>query len=37
LWLGTHRDARKVRRVKVVVDFIAEVFARLRSALDPGD
>jgi DNA-binding transcriptional LysR family regulator len=37
LWLGTHQDARKVRRVKTVVDFIAEVFTRLRSALDPGD
>ena len=37
LWLGTHRDARKVRRVKAVVDFIVEVVARLRSALDPGD
>ena len=37
LWLGTQRDARKVRRVKTVVDFIAEVFVRLRSALDPGE
>ena len=36
LWLGMHRAARAVRRVKAVADFIAEVFARLRPALDPA-
>lgn len=36
LWLGVHRAARAVRRVKAVAAFVAEVFAHLRPALDPA-
>ena len=35
LWLGMHRAARSVRRVKAVAEFITDVFARLRPTLDP--
>jgi len=35
LWLGVHRDARGVPRVKACVRFLSEAFARLRPALHP--
>jgi len=36
LWLGAHRDARAIPRVRATSDFLAEVFARLRPALAPA-
>jgi DNA-binding transcriptional LysR family regulator len=35
LWLGVHRDARAVPRVRACVRFLSESFARLRPALHP--
>jgi DNA-binding transcriptional LysR family regulator len=35
LWLGVHRDARSVPRVKVSAAFLSDSFARLRPALCP--
>jgi DNA-binding transcriptional LysR family regulator len=36
LWLGVHRTARAVRRVKAVTDFLIDGFAHLRAALAPS-
>jgi DNA-binding transcriptional LysR family regulator len=36
LWLGVHRDARAVPRVKASAAFLSESIARLRPALRPG-
>lgn len=36
LWLGVHRSARTVRRVRAVGDFLVELFTRMRPTLDPG-
>ena len=36
LWLGVHRDARAVPRVKASAAFLTESLARLRPALHPG-
>ena len=35
LWLGVHRDARSVPRVKATTSFLAECVGRLGGALDP--
>lgn len=35
LWLGVHRDARTVPRLKASVSFLVERTARLRPALCP--
>ncbi|HET9933134.1 MAG TPA: LysR family transcriptional regulator [Polyangiaceae bacterium] len=40
LWLGVHRDARSVKRVRATADFLAERFSHLQAALcpdSPGD
>lgn len=36
LWMGVHRSARTVRRVKAVTDFLIQGFARFSPALDPS-
>jgi DNA-binding transcriptional LysR family regulator len=36
LWLGVHRDARAVPRVKATMAFLAQSIERLRPALRPG-
>lgn len=36
LWLGAHRDARSVPRLKATSAFLAEAFERLRPALCPA-
>jgi DNA-binding transcriptional LysR family regulator len=36
LWLGAHREARAIPRVKATSDFLAEAFQRLRPALAPA-
>jgi DNA-binding transcriptional LysR family regulator len=36
LWLGAHRDARSVPRLKATTAFLAEAFERLRPALHPA-
>jgi DNA-binding transcriptional LysR family regulator len=36
LWLGVHRSARAIPRVRAAADFIVEVLSRLRKVLDPG-
>jgi DNA-binding transcriptional LysR family regulator len=35
LWMGVHRAARAVERVKAVTNFLADGFAHLREVLDP--
>ncbi|WP_438018397.1 hypothetical protein WMF18_04680 [Sorangium sp. So ce315] len=35
LWLGVHRDARAVPRVKALVAFLVDALAPLRRALRP--
>jgi DNA-binding transcriptional LysR family regulator len=35
LWLGAHRDARAIPRVKATTGFFVEAFQRLRPALRP--
>ncbi len=35
VWMGVHRSARAVRRVKAVTDFLIDAFARLGKTLDP--
>ena len=37
LWLGVHRSARAVPRVKAVGDFITETFGRIGAALAPDN
>jgi hypothetical protein len=34
IWLLTHRDLRRVARIRVFLDFMAEAIARDRAALD---
>jgi DNA-binding transcriptional LysR family regulator len=34
IWLLTHRDLRRVARVRVFLDFMAEAIGRNRAALD---
>jgi len=34
LWMGTHRAARTVPRVRATLAFVAEAFDRLRPALE---
>ena len=36
LWLGAHRDARTIPRVKASITFLSEGIGRLRAALCPG-
>ncbi|HKO94806.1 MAG TPA: LysR family transcriptional regulator [Polyangiaceae bacterium] len=36
LWLGAHRDARSIPRVKASIAFLSESIGRLRAALCPG-
>jgi DNA-binding transcriptional LysR family regulator len=36
LWMGVHRSARAVRRVKTVTDHLIDAFARLSRTLDPS-
>jgi DNA-binding transcriptional LysR family regulator len=35
LWLGAHRDVRRITRVKATIAFVANAFGNLRDALDP--
>ncbi|MFL5305586.1 MAG: LysR family transcriptional regulator, partial [Polyangia bacterium] len=37
IWMGVHRNARAIRRVKAATDFLADAFHRVRGALDPKD
>jgi DNA-binding transcriptional LysR family regulator len=37
LWMGVHRSAKAIRRVKAVTDFLTGAFARLASAVDRAD
>jgi DNA-binding transcriptional LysR family regulator len=36
LWMGVHRSARTIRRVKAVTDFLIQGFARVAATLDPS-
>jgi DNA-binding transcriptional LysR family regulator len=36
LWLGVHRDARAIPRVRAVIDFLVDELARLEPAFAPG-
>lgn len=36
LWVGAHRDARAVHRIKATQQFLADGIGRLQSALHPG-
>lgn len=37
LWLGVHRDARALPRIRATVGFLAETIERLRATLAPDD
>jgi DNA-binding transcriptional LysR family regulator len=36
LWLGVHRDARTIPRVRAVIAFLADELRRLQPAFAPG-
>jgi hypothetical protein len=35
LWMGVHRSARAVQRMKALTDYLIDAFARLGRTLDP--